>query len=168
MIRTVVFLSKKAFEKHLKPTSSTIAISIGAADEGAPPRLDRGFAGAIRLEFDDVYEESLNLPVGFFPDLHPRHHDGVRIFAGNANVFDFNDAHKINRFIGHYAVKPEPYDLVVHCFAGVSRSAAVALHSSFRYGARITGVKIRLPFIFKTGCLRSLKDTGRLKYAACK
>lgn len=137
MIKTVVFISRNAFTNHLKPTPSTIAISIGAADEGAKPNLKRGFAGAIRLEFDDVYEESLNVPIGFFPDLHPRHEEGVRIFIGDAEVFDFKDAQKIIGFLDYYATKPGEFDLVVHCLVGVSRSAAVAQFASDTYGAVI-------------------------------
>lgn len=137
MIKTVVFISKNSFENHLKPTSSMIAISIGAADEGAKPNLKRGFAGAIRLEFDDVYEESLNVAIGFFPDLHPRHEEGVRIFIGDAEVFDFKDAKKILGFLDHYAKKSDEFDLIVHCLAGISRSAAIAQFASDQYGAAI-------------------------------
>lgn len=138
MLKSVVFVSRAAFRDHIKASRTTIAISIGADDEPAP-RLARGFAGAIRLTFDDVYEEKLGLRPGDLPDLHPRHEAGVRIYAcdGKAELCDANDAHRILRFLERYAEKGDGFDVVVHCEAGVSRSAAVAQFAAEHYGIPI-------------------------------
>lgn len=136
MLKSVLFVSKATFVNRIKATPNMVVISIGSDDDD-PPRLNRGFAGAIRLCFEDHSEETAGLPVGILPDLHPRHAAGVRIYANNYELCDWNDARRIVTQLDHYAVKEGEFELVVHCQAGISRSAAVAQFAADRYCAVI-------------------------------
>lgn len=136
MIKTVVFISKDAFINHLKREPGMIAISIGSDGEGKPPSL-HGFAGGIRLVFEDIYEERSYLEPGDLPDLHPDHERGVRLFLAGDELCDYNDALKIVRFLDHYASKEGEYHLIVHCQAGISRSSAVARFAVEHYGCQL-------------------------------
>lgn len=82
-------------------------------------------------------EESLGLNVGDLPDLHPRHAVGVRLFWGQAELCDANDARRVLTFLDHHANSAEKLHLVVHCHAGISRSAAVAAIAADRFGIEI-------------------------------
>lgn len=99
----------------------------------------RGYAGSLRLGFEDEYEEKLGVCVGEIPDLHPAHENGARIFYQGNELPDFNDALRVVKFLDRYAAKTERFDLVVHCQAGISRSAAVAQFAADKYGALLAG-----------------------------
>ena len=150
MIGSVIFCSLDSFKNHLKPSIGTIAISILAQDEWeSAKRLPVGFAGHIKLCFDDVYEEMFNQPQSLteftqlnkveYPDLHANHEEGVRLFHKKYELCDLNDAKKIVKFLQHYSSKPEQFELVVHCYAGISRSSAVAQFVADRFGSPIVG-----------------------------
>lgn len=136
MIKTAVFISLASFA-YVKRAPGTIVISIG--DVGDKQPCLEGFAGSIRLEFVDLYEEAIGAQVGDLPDLHPQHASGARLFFQKDELPDYNDASKVNHFLAYYAALPESYDLVVHCQAGISRSAAVAQFAADRYNAELIG-----------------------------
>jgi hypothetical protein len=98
--KTVTFLSKLWMGTIEKPTA---VISIGEKGEDLP-----FFAvdpiDLLRLEFDDVDQ-----------DLGPEY-----------TMFDWTHARKILQFEHRY----KDHDIIVHCAAGVSRSAAVAMFLS--------------------------------------
>ncbi len=132
MLKSVCFISRRAVENHLKPTPDIAIISIKDPD-GKPVRLPRGVSST-RLEFHDLYEEALNLPVGAFPDaITPP----LAVFHANFILPDTHHAWQIIRFIRLQAEKPNPIDLIVHCEAGISRSAAVAMFVADRYAVPI-------------------------------
>lgn len=58
------------------------------------------------------------------------------------HLFDDEHAHKIIRFVEQLHTDPRPYQLIAHCRAGISRSAAIAL-----FAADVTGCEFaRRPF----------------------
>ena len=132
-------MSKLAFSGTLKSSRSIIAISIGAKDDPSPRLKSRRFAGYIRLEFQDLYEENMGLEVGTLPDHHEDYMRGARLTFHGYEVCDITDANKIVEFLNDYANKNEPFKLAVHCHAGVSRSSAVAQFCADHYGAKIEG-----------------------------
>ncbi|AEH03709.1 hypothetical protein AVT69_gp284 [Pseudomonas phage PhiPA3] len=79
-------------------TQPHYVISIGEANDGCV--LDPEHKSVLRLEFDDI----------------PYHVDGYRLFS-------LTDARRILRWLRDV---PENETVIVHCEAGVSRSAAVA------------------------------------------
>lgn len=148
MIKSVVFCSLDSFKNHVKANVNTIAISILDDSEWqAAKHLPVGFAGHVKLCFVDVYEELLNNPSGLtefsklnqvsFPDLHENYKAGARLFHEGNELCDLNDANKIVGFLNHYVFKDDEFDLVVHCYAGISRSSAVAQFVAEKYGVPI-------------------------------
>lgn len=96
-MKTVTFLSKLWMGRIDKPVA---IISIGDPKESLPD-LACDPIDLLRIEVDDVEE-----------DLGPEY-----------LMFDWHHARKILEFEHRY----KDHDIVVHCFAGVSRSPAVAL-----------------------------------------
>lgn len=138
MLKTVRFTSRTAFENHLDLHATRVSIAISITDPSAKPaRAPRGLTGLIRLSFEDDYEEGLGVEVGSLPDLHERHGDGVRLFFDDSELCDAGDARKIFRFLQQYATREDEVDLVVHCNAGISRSAAVAQFANSYFGCPI-------------------------------
>ena len=133
MITTVCFLSQAAFENHLRPRKNTIAVSI--TDLGvAPARIPPEIKFFLRVQFDDLSEESLNVQVGHLPDEPFK---TTKLIAYNGVLPDGNHAKSIVDFLRPFTVSTELFHLVVHCYAGVSRSAAVATVIAARFGADI-------------------------------
>lgn len=105
MIRSVDFVSQA--EAELLPgrplQTSVAVISIATPDAWEPILAD--FAHVLRLEFHDVEDD-----------------------AKPWVVFDRAHANAIIDFVAMLQAKDEPVDVVVHCKAGISRSAAVSLY----------------------------------------
>lgn len=132
MIRSVCFLSRQAIENHLKARKGMAIISI--TDTDAPPaRLPKGVL-SLRLSFEDLSEESLRVPAGYFPDML------MAPLAVTYDCYTLPDgyhAQKIVDFIRRRAASPYMHDIVAHCEAGISRSAAVAQFVALHYGVPI-------------------------------
>jgi len=126
VIKTVAFISQEAMEVHAKPCANTAIISITRQDD-KPAVIKDGFNLILRLQFDDEYEERLGEKIGSIPDLGD---DGVILCHGRI-LPDANHAAAIIDFIENLSCD----HLIVHCHAGVSRSAAVAKFVVGRYGA---------------------------------
>lgn len=126
-IETVRFLSQSGAEE-CEPYPNTSMVSItGWSSFATDAHIKPGFHSLLRLTFDDVDEESLDVPVGSIPDFAP---DGSIIVSGHL-LPDLRHAREIVAFIeeGVFA------HLTVHCYAGQSRSAAVAQFVAEKYGA---------------------------------
>ena len=144
MIETVVFTSQAAIENLIQPDPNTAVISIvGSGCRDA--KIKDGFHSVLRLSFDDLSEETVGWSVGCLPDAAE---DGGQLYfeAGrfpNDPVFpDINHAKAITTFLDELECR----HLVVHCHAGVSRSAAVAKFVSVNYGARLVGKNTDVSF----------------------
>jgi predicted protein tyrosine phosphatase len=138
MLKTVCFVSRTTFENHMKLSSARKYVAISITDPSAKPaRAPGGLSGLLRLAFEDEFEEGLGVAVGGLPDLHERHQEGVRLFFDNLELCDASDAAKIFRLLQHHAIGVEDVDLIVHCNAGISRSAAVAKFASDHFGCQI-------------------------------
>lgn len=123
MLTEVRFLGIDA-ARALKPSLGTAVISILDHSENhrRPPRL-RAFKDCLILDFVDTYEAEGADP---WPDkMTPAEHALVC-----ADPFerapDLADAEAIVTFVRKHHWSSEPTRLVVHCYGGVSRSAAVA------------------------------------------
>lgn len=133
MFATVCFLSQAAFENHFRPRKNTVALSI--TDLGvAPARVPLDIEFLLRVQFDDLSEESLNVRVGHLPDKPLA---DAKLMAYNCILPDGNHAKAIVAFLLPFAASQESFHLVVHCYAGISRSAAVAAVVADRFGAEI-------------------------------
>lgn len=108
MITAVEFLSRQMFERLL-PDAGVAVISIGDHDQETPVQLS-GYSHALRLQFLDIE-----------PD------DCWKMGLEWYELFTLDHAVKVAQFLRGLHTSPEAVRLVVHCEAGVSRSAAIAL-----------------------------------------
>jgi len=83
----------------------------------------------LRLKFDDLYEEIIHEKIGSIPDADP---DGG-IFWHSLRLPDANDAKLIIDFLNGLTCER----LIVHCHAGISRSAAIAQFVADKYDAEL-------------------------------
>lgn len=131
MIRTVAHISQEAMELHVRPQGDTAIISI--TNHGKPIAvIPDGFHSVLRLEFDDLYEEYFGEPVGSVPDMCA---SGPLLRFGEV-LPDARHAQQIVDFIRN-AELTKCEHIIVHCHAGVSRSAAVAVYIKNQYDAVI-------------------------------
>ena len=127
-IQTVRFMSREAAE-DCEPHHNTSMISI--AEPGAfDAEIKPGFRSLLRLFFEDADEEWLCVPVGSIPDMAK---DGGVLIVRDFLLPDLHHAREVVAFIEDGDFE----HLAVHCFAGRSRSAAVAQFVSDRYGAEL-------------------------------
>lgn len=117
MIKSLEYLSlDEALE--FKPQIPTIAISIlspGRAQAVLHPEIDP----VLRLYFEDT--------------------TGKEGTTSGPGIFSTDHAREILDFIHHHRDKPTPYHLLVHCEAGISRSAAVAVFAASECSIPLTG-----------------------------
>lgn len=109
MITTVDFLSRYSFEGRT-PTPQDAVISIGDPDQGTPAVLSAYGVRVLRVQFLDIE-----------PEVCWKH--GIDI----DKCLTQRQTEAIAGFLRAIHLLEERIDLVVHCEAGVSRSAAVAL-----------------------------------------
>jgi len=133
-LKQVIFLSRKEAEGSLNPTWAVISIS--GLD---PARLKDGWGAVLRLEFDDI-------------DPDPK-----AMFAEDPYIlFSIDHAYQIIEF-AHRCNDESVDGIVVHCHAGVSRSAAVAKWISERFGLYFPeGYALYNKHVYETLCRASL------------
>lgn len=127
MLKTVEFMSRKRAQ-CLPPSRTTAVISICGVG-GQRARLSR-FLDVLYLEFGDMAEEWLGIPEGLIPEVTL---DGSIPFWKDQALPMAAEAHQAVAFIENLAGLEAKIDLVVHCMAGISRSAAIALYAAERY-----------------------------------
>lgn len=103
--------------KGLRPSPLYGVISI--TDPGRIANLSEGWGSILRLQFDDVEE----------PDPYKPYGDP---YARSSDLFTAQDANKIIQWLD--ANKRKLAGIYVHCWGGVSRSAAVAKFIAEKYG----------------------------------
>lgn len=117
MIKSIEYLSlKDALE--FEPQVPTIAISILSPDRNAAtlhPQIDP----VLRLYFEDTTGKEGTTP--------------------GPGIFNTDQAREILDFIRHHRDKQESCHLLVHCEAGISRSAAVAVFAASECSIPLTG-----------------------------
>jgi predicted protein tyrosine phosphatase len=126
--KTVAFVSQQSMENHVKPCLNTAVISITTPGD-KQARLKDGFHQVIRLQFDDLYEELIRDHVGYVPDITPT----GPVLWHNLTMPDITHAQAIVQFLEGLNCD----HIIVHCHAGISRSAGVAQFIVDHYGAKI-------------------------------
>lgn len=117
MMRSLEYLSLDE-ALTFSPQCPTVAISIlspGRPAASLHPQIDP----VLRLYFEDTTGK-----------------DGETSRSG---VFNADQARQVMEFVRHHHDKPEPYHLLVHCEAGISRSAAVADFAASECRIPLTG-----------------------------
>lgn len=108
MIKTIDFWSRVKAE-HYKFNSNDIVISI--TDPGQILAKINNMNELLRVQFFDITDENKLSKFGY-------------------GIFKTEHAEKILNFINKKHTENVDYNLIVHCEAGISRSAAIALFSS--------------------------------------
>ncbi len=104
MLKQIYFVPLLHAER-IEGRPNIIVVSIH--DRHYRPNLRDGFGGVLSLKFDD-----------YDPDL-----DGI---TRDRDVFSHDQADTLHAWIETYASSATPFTLLVHCYGGISRSAAVA------------------------------------------
>lgn len=126
----VYFLSLEQM-RQVTPSSNSVVISIldkgELADKGRPDF--NGFMDSLLLSFEDTYEE-VKLGANWSDEPSLEEHSKYCQSKGEL-VPALSDARAIVEFLDKHSFKG--LDLIVHCYGGISRSAAVAQWVSATY-----------------------------------
>jgi predicted protein tyrosine phosphatase len=137
MLHEIVFCGVDAVA-HVRRSQDTVVISILDRSEAAGRPDLAGFGDALVLEFEDNFESEVEVDAGrFWPDEISGAEHSIYCGHEGEHVSTMNDARQIVAFIDRHHQSPYPVSLLVHCYAGVSRSAAVALWASTRFRVSI-------------------------------
>lgn len=123
MLKAIHFMGYREVG-FLEPDWGTVVISIlDPTEEECRPKRLHEFRDALELHFVDVYERpgAPNWPEVMSTEEHLT---ACSMETGKAP--EISDARRIVEFISRYHESTEEVSLVVHCYGGVSRSAAVA------------------------------------------
>lgn len=136
MIKSVSFCGVSSV-KGLSPRRSIALISILDDDERfeRPPLY--GFAKILSQDHVDFYEEKSKLPLESVDDATGLLANGASPVEGH-RVFCARDAIEIVEFVEDCIAEDRTLELIVHCYAGVSRSAAVAKFVCEHYGLALS------------------------------
>jgi len=139
MLKDIMFLSLTKM-KRVRPDINTIVISIlDSSEASGRPRL-KGFRGVLSLEFEDIAEEHHNVEAGAWPD-EPCLACHEQFASRGERLPALSDAERIVTYLKHHHASPDPVRVIIHCHAGISRSAAVAEWASVRYWIPLTLMK---------------------------
>lgn len=141
MYSGVVFVSRFVAQE-LIPDPNTIMISLTSPNELA--RIAPGWLDVLRLEFFDISEEVLGVPVGSIPDVGI---DGQLMYEHKGHKVrlpDLHHAETIANFLAKHASTDSDFlrVVLVHCDQGKSRSAAVAQFVADWYGVPILNAEL--------------------------
>lgn len=131
MIESVSFMSLDKARK-LTPNIQSLMISILDLDERISHRVPKlsGYRSVLSLSFEDTSEETKMVNPGSWAD-DPEEHDHVKFCQHRGEMVPtLTDAKMIFDFVKRHHESDEKLSLLVHCKAGMSRSAAVAFWAS--------------------------------------
>jgi predicted protein tyrosine phosphatase len=141
MLTSVQFLKVDQMWE-LVPCENTVVVSVldNAESKQRPPL--EGFHAALALTFEDSFEECAGDPVGSWSDepTVEEHFAYSWRKTGFERVLTLSEARRLYAFLAEQQAKPEGLELVVHCFGGVSRSAAIALWVSRKWDVPLEDV----------------------------
>lgn len=135
MYESVVFV-RWFMVRKLVPDANTIVISLASPND--PKHVAIGWRDVLRLEFHDVCEEVLGVPVETIPDADS---EGHLVHECNGLIVRLPDANHA-KAIADFLTKHEGgccdfVRVLVHCDQGKSRSAAVAQFVADKYNVLI-------------------------------
>lgn len=144
--------------RRLAPSANTVIISMLDQSEEIerPKHLDE-FKDCLAMHFFDATEQ-------YYEDEWPDQLSDQQHVDVCGSVFErapeLDDARRIVEFLDRHHQDAAPIVLIAHCYAGISRSAAVAQFAEMTYGARLPQVE---------DCLKSTGGaSSRLLRLMCK
>ena len=157
MLRSIRFLPLADF-RELRPANDGVVISILDESESSKwrPKL-AGWRSALALTFVDASDENHRIGVaGWGDELTDDEARALSPWPGE-RLCTMNDARRIVAFVNDHRYSPELLDLIVHCQAGISRSAAVVLWASTASGKPVELVAERTTEYANQRLLRMLR-----------
>lgn len=139
MLTHIAFMPLARF-LSLAPDPLVVVVSItDSSPRAVRPNLE-GYHDALRLEFVDVAEEHVGDAVGSWPvEPTPEEHEKLGELRGE-RLPALSDALAVRRFLDKHHAAANRLAVLVHCFAGASRSAAVAQWAATNYGIPLEDV----------------------------
>lgn len=125
----------------VKPCPQTAVISVLDNDEAKQRPLFEGFHSSLILEFYDTEEPGRSRPTTLWPDEPTEAEHEEFCLCKHERAPSLSDAKKIVDFIAALHQSPERHKVVVHCKAGLSRSAAIAAWVSVVYWVPMSGCR---------------------------
>jgi len=158
MLKSVEFMSLKSM-KSLQPNKAVAVISIHDSSTLRDLPTFNGFLDVLRLNMLDVCEEHMRQAPGAWAEEPSVEQHSEYCSIDENYAPSLSHANAIRAFVDIIHAHADAIELVVHCSAGVSRSAAVAGWTSERFGVKLhdragVGLKEANPRI--TRLLRSL------------
>lgn len=141
MLIDMTFLSRAACQDY-RPGGPAVLISIrGVGDPISNIEAGPVYQEVLRICFDDLAEEypgsNRLLP---WPDQSPHGGDLTMTVGPYKQIIpDLRHAQTMLAFWQRYHTDPAPFHGVVHCKAGIARSAAAALFASRLFGIPLNG-----------------------------
>lgn len=133
MLKSVEFMSLKAV-KSLMPSADVAVISIRDSSTVRGLPTFAGFRDVLPLDMLDVCEEhALCGPGSWAEEPNAEQHLQYCEIPDNFAPA-LSHAHAVQEFVDRLHACADEIDLVVHCSAGVSRSAVVAAWTAERFG----------------------------------
>lgn len=140
MIKDVIFCGVDAVRGLKNPQDIALISILDKSEASCRPDLSQ-FAKVICFDFEDTSEESKLMPADSFGD-YPTMAQCAQFAQGKGErVVDLHDAKAILDFVDQAMADPKPMTLAIHCYAGMSRSAAVAQFVSQAYGIDLDSPK---------------------------
>lgn len=139
MLRQVSFMSLLRLQA-LAASPHAVVISITDSSTHAVRPALNGYRDALRLEFLDIAEEHVNAAIGSWPlEPTPSEHERLSEHRGE-RLPALSDALAVRKFLDTYHAAAELVEVLVHCYAGASRSAAIAVWAGEHYGIPLVDV----------------------------
>ena len=135
---TNILYTGVVYASTIKPSNDTVIISIlDNNSKYARPNFE-GFKDFLLLSFKDRCEEDYGLTWDWPEEIQDEY---AQIYTGikNERLCNLSDAHKILNFFRLHHADPNPINLVVHCKAGVGRSAAIACWIGTKFKIKYSG-----------------------------
>lgn len=138
MFKEVIFYN---LDEMRAARASPDAVVISILDRMEEPRRPTltGYRDVLKLHFEDTHEEEKLAHPGDWAE-EPSDEEHARFAKRKGErIFTMTDAREILKFLALHHSTFENLTLIVHCYGGISRSAAVAKWASVKYWAPITG-----------------------------
>lgn len=118
--------------KQIRPT-----VLISILDKGERAKREStikysGFIDVLKLSFEDTYEE-VKLSSKLWEDEPSEEEHALHAMDKGERAPTLSDALEIKNFFLKHHGNQEEIDLLVHCYGGISRSAAVAYFLSTKF-----------------------------------
>lgn len=147
----------------IKPSYDTIVISILDNKSKVPRPNFTGFKDFLLLSFKDRCEEDYNL-TWYWPDEIADNNAYIYTGIKNERICTLSDAYKILKFFKKYHADPNPIKLLIHCKAGIGRSAAIAQWIGTHYKIKYSGTDPKGRFNPNLRVIRLLNSASKLSY----